>query len=204
MVWPGLTMRDATMGDMSAEPSMEEILSSIKRIIAEEGDGVPARQRRPQRAAVHPPEPASAAPVGHAYAGHAPAHNGQGYPGHSYSEQGHQLPEEVLELSDPMPQPPQTPQPSTPPRAQPATAAAPSAPTAESIMSSRTADATRGSLDALTKLVVKPESGGDGTLEGLVREMLRPMLREWLDARLPDMVEELVSREIAKITGQSR
>jgi len=37
------------MGDISAEPSMEEILSSIKRIIAEEGDGMPSRQRRPAR-----------------------------------------------------------------------------------------------------------------------------------------------------------
>ena len=33
------------MGDLSAEPSMEEILSSIKRIIAEEGDGTPQRPR---------------------------------------------------------------------------------------------------------------------------------------------------------------
>ena len=46
------------MGDLSAEPSMEDILSSIKRIIAEEGDGSPApiRSRRPAR----PPEPAPA------------------------------------------------------------------------------------------------------------------------------------------------
>ena len=55
---------------MSAEPSMEEILSSIKRIIAEEGEGTQARARR-ARAAPQPIEPE---------------------------------PEEVLELSDPMPQ----------------------------------------------------------------------------------------------------
>ena len=34
------------MGDVSAEPSMEDILSSIKRIIAEEGDDRPIRPRR--------------------------------------------------------------------------------------------------------------------------------------------------------------
>ncbi len=44
------------MGDVSAEPSMEEILSSIKRIIAEEGDAavgvrVPAARRAPLRRA---------------------------------------------------------------------------------------------------------------------------------------------------------
>jgi len=37
-----------------------------------------------------------------------------------------------------------------------------------------------------------------------VREMLRPMLREWLDAHLPEMVETMVAREIAKITSQMR
>ena len=34
------------MGDVSAEPSMEDILSSIKRIIAEEGDAGTPRHRR--------------------------------------------------------------------------------------------------------------------------------------------------------------
>ncbi|MEG8054269.1 DUF2497 domain-containing protein [Sphingomonas aerolata] len=32
--------------------------------------------------------------------------------------------------------------------------------------------------------------------------MLRPMLREWIDANLPDMVEDMVAREIAKIMNQ--
>ena len=36
-----------------------------------------------------------------------------------------------------------------------------------------------------------------------VREMLRPMLREWLDANLPQVVESLVAKEIARITGNS-
>ena len=69
------------------------------------------------------------------------------------------------------------------------------------ILSPRTADASRGSLDALSRLVVKPEVAGSDSLEGLVREMLRPMLREWLDSHLPAMVETMVSREIARITG---
>ena len=33
--------------------------------------------------------------------------------------------------------------------------------------------------------------------------MLRPMLKDWLDQHLPEIVEELVTREIARITGKS-
>jgi len=36
----------------------------------------------------------------------------------------------------------------------------------------------------------------------VVRDMLRPMLKDWLDQNLPLMVEELVTREIARITGR--
>ena len=68
------------------------------------------------------------------------------------------------------------------------------------IISKETAQATRGALENLSRMMVKPEPPSDGTLEGLVREMLRPMLREWMDANLPAMVETLVAREIAKIT----
>ena len=43
---------------------------------------------------------------------------------------------------------------------------------------------------------------GETSLEGLVRDMLRPMLAEWLDTHLPDMVERLVKAEIARIAGK--
>lgn len=154
------------MGDVSVEPSMEDILSSIKRIIAEEGDDRPIRPRR--NGAVR-----AAAP--------APDIEEDDEPG------------EVLELSDPMPP--------SPPR--PAVAAAPTQDSVATLLSDQTAQATRGALDSLSRLMVKPEPGNDGTLEGLVRDMLRPMLRDWLDANLPAMVETLVAREIAKITRGS-
>jgi cell pole-organizing protein PopZ len=51
-------------------------------------------------------------------------------------------------------------------------------------------------------MIVKPEVSGSETLEGLVREMLRPMLRDWLDANLPAMVETMVAREIERITSK--
>lgn len=40
------------------------------------------------------------------------------------------------------------------------------------------------------------------TIEDLVLETLRPMLREWVDSNMPGMVERLVAREIAKIRNQ--
>ena len=40
------------------------------------------------------------------------------------------------------------------------------------------------------------------SLEGLTREMLRPMLAQWLDDNLPRMVEDLVKAEIARIAGK--
>lgn len=43
---------------------------------------------------------------------------------------------------------------------------------------------------------------GETSLEGLVREMLRPMLAEWLDKNLPGMVEKMVQAEIARIAGK--
>ncbi|MGB7373562.1 DUF2497 domain-containing protein [Pontixanthobacter sp.] len=43
---------------------------------------------------------------------------------------------------------------------------------------------------------------GETSLEGMVREMVRPMLAEWLDANLPDMVETMVRDEISRIAGK--
>ena len=42
---------------------------------------------------------------------------------------------------------------------------------------------------------------GETSLEGLVREMLRPMLAQWLDTHLPGMVETMVKAEISRIAG---
>jgi uncharacterized protein len=165
------------MGDISAEPSMEEILSSIKRIIAEEGDAaVSARARRGRAAPAPKPAPFD-------------TDEGSG--------------DEVLELSQPVseqergdkPMSMGAPTPPEPVRAQ--------APRTEPILSEQAVEATRGPLEALSRMVVKPEVPGSDTLEGLVRELIKPMLRDWLDANLPQIVETMVAREIARITGRA-
>lgn len=43
---------------------------------------------------------------------------------------------------------------------------------------------------------------GETSLEGLTRELLRPMLAEWLDKNLPSMVEKMVQAEIARLAGK--
>ena len=45
---------------------------------------------------------------------------------------------------------------------------------------------------------------GEGKLEAIVQDMLRPMLQAWLDEHLPPLVERLVRAEIARVAGQNR
>ena len=44
---------------------------------------------------------------------------------------------------------------------------------------------------------------GPKTIEDLVKEVMRPMIREWMDANLPSLVERLVSREIERLTREA-
>ena len=43
----------------------------------------------------------------------------------------------------------------------------------------------------------------DMTLEGLIREILRPLLREWLDQNLPYLIERLVKKEIDHMVNRA-
>ena len=67
-----------------------------------------------------------------------------------------------------------------------------------------TTDAVRISLREHCERGAPPQivRSGETSLEGLVREMLRPMLAEWLDRNLPGMVEKMVKAEIARIAGK--
>lgn len=73
-----------------------------------------------------------------------------------------------------------------------------------------TESAARSMRDSLAALAMIAEPGappqivrsGETSLEGLVRDMLRPMLAEWLDRHLPEVVERLVKAEIARIAGK--
>jgi len=159
------------MGDISTEPSMEEILSSIKRIIAEEGEGASSvRTRRPRNVSAEP----GPAPTG--------------------------VDDSVLELSEEVTAPEVGRQPVRAATPEPTIKEA--AARVETILSERAVEASRQPLETLSRLIVKPEVPGSDTLEGMVREMLKPMLREWLDTNLPGIVEAMVAKEIARISGR--
>ncbi|WP_294195841.1 DUF2497 domain-containing protein [uncultured Sphingomonas sp.] len=191
------------MGDLSGEPSMEDILASIKRVI-KEGEA-PAPRRAPPVApraeedvvshdailelneplSSPPPAPPSVAPRGL----------------DAFEEQRPVAPPPVATPA-PSPTPTLAPAPAPAPTLAPIAGAAPE-PEGPPVVSPATVEATRGALGALSRLIVKPEPDSDGTLEGLVRDMLRPMLSDWLDQNLPRLVEQMVAREIAKITRQN-
>jgi uncharacterized protein len=68
------------------------------------------------------------------------------------------------------------------------------------ILSSPTSAASSDALAQLAKAILDRRDVAIGsrgiTLEGMVREMLRPMLKEWLDRNLPYLIERLVKKEI--------
>ena len=132
------------MADNRSEPSMDEILSSIKRIIADDDRSRPATKRAKSAAREE---------------------------------------EEVLEL----------------------TTAAENAISEDRLLDDGKAQNLRHSFSALQTLSepgVAPQivRSGETSLEGLTRELLRPMLKDWLDTHLPPIVEAMVEREITRIT----
>ncbi|HWK41052.1 MAG TPA: DUF2497 domain-containing protein [Croceibacterium sp.] len=77
----------------------------------------------------------------------------------------------------------------------------------ESLTTASAAQSMRESLAALAMIAepgVPPQivRSGETSLEGMTRELLRPMLAEWLDRNLPEIVERLVKAEIARIAGK--
>lgn len=168
-----------SMGDMSREPSMEEILSSIRRVISRDES---ARGAGPLRSG-------------------NPAAQGES----ESNDDGAQ--DDVLELTemsgDVMGRrsvsdgaADQTPSPAVDPA---------------ELLSPVSAAASRQSIDALAAVLAGGREGatpsaagvsGDMTLHALVEAALRPMLKQWLDANLPSMVERIVATEIARITGR--
>ena len=133
------------------EPSMEDILASIKRVIAEEKE---------IRAAAPPPAVAEAD-------------------------------EDILELDQSMAAP------SIDVDIPPIDLGPP-------LMAEEVADVSRQHLDVLASIAAAapPPGPAANPLEELVREMLRPILKQWLDDHLPKVVDEHVKREITRITGR--
>lgn len=151
------------------EPSVEEILASIKKVIARDNREAQQAERRQRESA-----------------------GIMLTPGKPTDLDGDELEDEdeVLELGE----------------AELAGSEAGAAP-GEGLTTESSAQAMRESLAALA-MIAEPGAApqivrsGETSLEELTRELLRPMLAEWLDRHLPDMVERLVKAEIARIAGK--
>ncbi len=199
------------------EPSMEEILASIRRIISEDGDEAEPAEGPPALEAEA--EPIEAV---------APAASDDDVLELTQvvSEQPLATPEPETEaVFEPEPEPAPDPEPEgtlelvePEPDDAPRQFEAPSAsPEMEDPLSQHTAEDDSIVADstalmasaAMSKLTESPsevaaDAGpsmqiGDKTIEALVRELMRPMLKEWLDRNLPAIVERIVEREVSRV-----
>lgn len=76
----------------------------------------------------------------------------------------------------------------------------------ESLMSKEAAELSTAALAALAQAVAHQNIAvvGRQTLEDLTKEILRPILKEWLNENLPGLIERLVRSEIEKMVGRVR
>ena len=183
-----LHMSDQT----SQEPTMEEILASIRRIISE--DDVPADEGAPAEAEPEPAPVEAAAPVFEP----EPEDEDDGVL---------ELAERVETLGDldvytptvseePAASPHVVPEPEYVPEPPPVSAN-------EGLVGAIAASAAASAFGQLSAAIQMPADGR--TLEDVVRELLRPLLKQWLDSNLPQIVQATVDREVERIArGQVR
>lgn len=178
------------------EPSIEEILESIRQIISEDGTPVDAAAATAKpKPAAPPPAPAAAKPAA------KPAAPVAAPPPAPVKAQP------ILDLTEKV-APPPAPVKAPPP---PAPVAAPQieledVPEGEHIISDVTAEAA---VEMLAKILASnvsverelPGRPGNVTLEDMTRELLRPLLREWLDQNLQAIIEKMVRREIERLSA---
>ena len=187
------------MGDMSHEPSMEDILSSIKKIIAEDGgkgSAAKARRLKPGAEAETESETQAQADVlelTDAVDEHDVLSDGLG---HSTVEPVGFMPQTELERVSAV----AAHDDHKSLGAEPLTDAAPAP--SESMISAQSAAASKAALAKLSEakaVETASAAGGNGSLTDFVGDLLRPMLKDWLDSNLPAIVERMVAKEIARL-----
>ncbi|SRR6266436_3226105 len=176
-------MSDASV---TPEPSMDEILQKIQRIIAEDE----------QPAAPPPANPPRSAEILNLT--EAVGDNGTV----RYLNPVETAPEPE---PPPPPRPPERRIEPVPKRPEPANRGS-----GERLMSDSTAGQAAAAFAQLAAIQRERRratefpmgSGPERTLEDVIREMLRPMLQGWLDERLPEIIERLVRAELARALGE--
>jgi hypothetical protein len=177
------------MENAQPEPSMEEILASIRRIIsADEDDGGAAAKpatkpeltlRQPAPAPVQTPVPVPAPPAPQPQ----PAASAPHRPPEPLEDQQRKT-EDLESLKKNV-------------------TAAMQDETEEDILDRSAAAAATEAFRSLSQSV-RISDGPGRTLEDIVVEMLRPMVKEWLDANLPAIVEEKVEEEVQRVARRRR
>jgi cell pole-organizing protein PopZ len=206
------------MADIRPEPSMEDILASIKRIIADDNP-LPRRGNSPSASAASepaqtdrrpPPSPTPWPSVSDAESdGHddsileltnrAPSSVPPILPvpgaAHLHDQQKPWPPEEIPAVSRVVDRLRQSEAASAQARAASvaATVSEPEPPIAPPVAAAVPEPAPPASSASPSPVSI----GGGMTVEALVREMLRPMLTEWIDTHMPAIVERLVKQEIS-------
>jgi cell pole-organizing protein PopZ len=190
------------------EPSMEEILASIRQIISEDGEGAPAPrtseadpvQEKPEplpRKEASPPAAASEAKPSSIPAGTETEAATAKQPDNG--AQATQRP------PAPVPAPQEPRRTDFGPPFSERQAYAPPRSNYESedrhLLSQQSDAAVSGAFSALAHTILAQNAR---TLEDIVAEMLRPMLKEWLDDNLPPLVERLVQEEIQRVSRGRR
>jgi uncharacterized protein len=163
--------------DQQAEPSMEEILASIRRIISEEEQ---APNAEPVLDLTQTDEPQLDADDDIVF------------------EAVEQVVAEETFTPAPAPTPTQTIVETPMPSPAPVLTA-----TTDTILSSPTTNAAAGSLARLAGSLRVSDTPGQ-TVEGVVRELLKPMLKDWLDKNLAAIVEARVEAELERIARLAR
>jgi uncharacterized protein len=178
---------------------MEEILASIRRIIAEDGDAPATAEagRHDEILELTEVVEEDGTVVSLTPGGKKP------------------MLEPVPSVPPPAPAPPPpmaVKRAAPPPPPEPAFETKPvAAPEPDRLMSGAAAAASIAAMSQLTAAPARPAQIGTmalgdagRTLEDLVRELLRPMLKDWLDAQLPKIVERLVQEEIQRMSREAQ
>ncbi|CAN1564855.1 Protein of unknown function DUF2497 [Caulobacteraceae bacterium] len=197
--------------DAQAEPTMEEILASIRRIISEDDSAAPAADAAPMAEPDFGDEVLELnEPVMEMPETVSPNFDFDDLPVEDEPEVALEeiIVEDRWEEPEPVAPPPPAPV-AAAPVAAPVYAPAPEPepspfPFDQGLVSNPIADKTSSVFAKLAPNTTLPGMFISGnTVEAMVGELIKPMLKDWLDANLPRIVEEKVEAEVARIARRS-
>jgi len=203
-----------TMDQVGKAPAADEDVLQLTRMVNEDGTVVNLAEQKAMRAEIQPePEP-EPEPEPQAEAMPAPPPQPMMAPPPPPPPPPPEPPAPVAVQPEPPPPPPPPPPPEPEPEEElelqaveaPAAAGEPVDQAAEeSLVSKEAEELSTAALAALAQAVAREKIGFSGrTLEDLTKEILRPLIKEWLNENLPSLIERLVRAEIEKMVGNVR